>query len=56
MKYAQKVTEGGTEGETARPPQTPFRNFKSLGEAFEKMRISLAGKESQGKRYTAPDS
>jgi two-component system sensor histidine kinase CreC len=47
MKYAQKVTEGGTEGETARPPQTPFRNFKSLGEAFEKMRISLAGKESQ---------
>ena len=49
MKYAQKVTEGGTEGETARPPQTPFRNFKSLGEAFEKMRISLAGKESQEK-------
>ncbi len=47
MKYAQKVTAGGTEGETARPPQTPFRNFKSLGEAFEKMRISLAGKESQ---------
>jgi two-component system, OmpR family, sensor histidine kinase CreC len=41
MQYAQRVTQG----QVARPPQTAFRNFKSLGEAFDKMRISLAGKK-----------
>ena len=42
MKYAQKVTQG----KVARPPQTSFRNFKSLGQAFDTMRISLEGKKS----------
>ena len=42
MKYAQKVAQG----KVARPPQTSFRNFKSLGQAFDTMRISLEGKKS----------
>ena len=42
MKYAQRVTQG----KVARPPQTAFRNFKSLGRAFDEMRISLENKKS----------
>jgi len=42
MKYAQRVTQG----KVARPTQTAFRNFKSLGRAFDEMRISLEDKKS----------
>ena len=42
IKYAQTVTRG----ESARPPQTSFQDFQSLGRAFDEMRISLEGKKS----------